>query len=123
MGSTIRGNDNFDSGTSPNTWRSSDLTWASGGTYTTSHSLGAVPSSIMFELVCINAEDGYSVGDVAVLHSTERYSNWGLHVIHNLSNEIRWGVYSQGIQMRKDTSSGGNSISSSNFRVRLVLMG
>lgn len=119
MASYIRGNDNFDSN---NTWRSSNLTWAAGGTYTTSHSLGVVPSSIMFELVCVGAEDGYSVGDVPVIHSGERYSNWGLMVIHNLSNEIRWGVFSQGIIIRPDTSSSANSISTSNFRVRLVLM-
>ena len=123
MSSIIRGNDGFDSSSAPNIWRSSQLSWAAGGTYTTSHSLGAVPSSIMFELVCVTAEDGYSVGDVAVLHSGERYSNWGCQVIHNLSSEIRWGVFTQGIIIRGDTSSGGGSISTSNFRVRLVLMG
>mgnify|MGYP007077392483 CR=1 FL=1 len=124
MSSVIRGSDNFDSSSNKlGIWRSSQLSWAAGGTYTTSHSLGVVPSSIMFEMVCIGAQNGYSVGDVAVIHSNERYSNWGLHVIHNLSNEIRWGVYSQGIIFRQDTSSSGTSIGTAKFRVRLVLVG
>ena len=123
MSSVIRGNDNLDSSNTASVWRSSQLTWAAGGTYTTSHSLGVVPSSIMFEMVCISAQNGYSVGDVAVIHSGERYSNWGLQVIHNLSNEIRWGVYAQGIIFRQDNYSGGLSIGTSKFRVRLVLVG
>lgn len=124
MASVIRGDDNFDSSSNKiSIWRSSQLTWATGGTYTTTHNLGVVPSSIMFEMVCVGAQSGYSVGDVAVIHSGERYSNWGLQVIHNLSNEIRWGVFTQGIIFRQDDASNGLSASTSNWRVRLVLVG
>ena len=124
MVSYIRGSDNFDSSSNKvGIWRSSQLTWAASGTYTTSHSLGVVPSSIMFEMVCVTAEDGYAVGDVAVIHSGERYSNWGLQVIENTSAHVKWGVYSSGIIFRNENSGSGQSKVTSNWRVRLVLMG
>ena len=123
MSGIIRGSDNLDSSNTTSVWRSGQLTWAAGGTYTTTHSLGVVPSSIMFEMVCINAEDGYSAGDVAVIHSGERYSNWGLQVIENTSSNVKWGVFSQGIIFRSENSGSGTSKVTTNWRVRLVLVG
>ena len=105
------------------TWTSGDNTWAAGGTYTLSHSLGVVPKAVQVELVCIVANNGYSVGDVHVLSSGERYSNWGVAVINITSASIKWGVYSSGIIFRNESNSSSSSKSTSQWRVRFTLIG
>lgn len=57
---------------------------AVGTSYVVSHSLGVVPKYISFEIVCLTAEQGYSVGDVVKITSlwngtTGFYQNaaWG----------------------------------------------
>ncbi len=105
------------------TWTSGDNTWAAGGTYTLSHSLGVVPKAVQVELVCIVANNGYSVGDVHVLNSGERYSNWGVAVINITSASIKWGVYSSGIIFRSESTSSSISGSTSQWRVRFTLIG
>jgi hypothetical protein len=105
------------------TWTSGDNTWAAGGTYTLSHSLGVVPKAVQVELVCIVANNGYSVGDVHVLNSGERYANWGVAVININSTSIKWGVYSAGILFRNESNSSSTSRSTSQWRVRFTLIG
>lgn len=105
------------------TWTSGDNTWAAGGTYTLSHSLGSVPKAIQVELVCIVANNGYSVGDVHVLCSGERYNRWGVAVINSTSSSIKWGVYQNGIIFRNESSSTSTSKSTSQWRVRFTLIG
>ncbi len=123
MPSVIRGDDNFDSSLGLSTWTSGDNTWAAGGTYTLSHSLGTMPKAVQIELVCIVANNGYSVGDVHVYYSGERYSNWGVALINVTSTTIMWGVYSAGIIFRNETNTTSASRSTSQWRVRFTLIG
>ena len=124
MVSVIRGNDNFDTA-SPGlaTWTSGNNTWAAGGTYTLSHSLGTMPKSVQVEFVCVVAVNNYSVGDVHVLHSGERYADWGLALINVTSSTIKWGIYSSGIIFRNSATYTSNGQSPSYWRVRFALVG
>jgi hypothetical protein len=102
---------------------SGDNTWAAGGTYTLSHSLGTMPKAIQIELVCIVANNGYSVGDIHVLSSGERYANWGVALIDVTSSTIKWGIYNAGIVFRNESNTTSASRSTSQWRIRLTLIG
>ena len=104
-------------------WTSGNNSWAAGGTYTLSHSLGTIPKAIQIELVCITANNGYSVGDIHVLSSGERYANWGVALINVTSSTIKWGIYSAGIVFRNESNSSSSGAATSQWRIRLTLVG
>ena len=50
-----------------NSYTSSELTISNAGSYTLTHSLGAIPSLVKIYFVCKTSEDGYTTGDVVDL--------------------------------------------------------
>jgi hypothetical protein len=124
MASVIRGDDDFDSSdVGLATWTSGNNTWAAGGTYTLSHGLGVMPKAVQVEVVNLTAIHGYSVGDVHILNSGERYSSWGIAVMNVNSTTINWGVYSAGLVFRRRDSNASVSRSTTRWAIRFSLVG
>jgi hypothetical protein len=104
-------------------WTSGNNTWAAGGTYTLSHSLGTRPKSVQVEIVCISAIHGYSVGDVHILNSGERYANWGVSVMNVNNTTLNWGIHSAGIVFRRRDNNTSVARSTTRWAIRFSLVG
>ena len=69
-----------------NNFTSSELTLSNAGSYTLTHSLGAIPSLVKTYFVCKVAEYGYSVGDVVDLSNIT--SMWTTGTIYYIGPTI-----------------------------------
>ena len=105
-------------------WRSSDVTsWSNGSTYTISHPLGVRPYSVQYELECKVADRGAQVGDIVLLYGGERYADWGIQTTNLTSTNITYSFYNNGLIFRDKGNSASHGRTSTNWNLRVVLMG
>lgn len=90
------------------------------------HNLGREPRFITVELICVTAEGGHEVGDIATISPNRIGANSGVVVTKNgagLANGVRYAIGSSGITILNEDNGNDFTITNANWDLRIRLYG